>query len=215
MALALNALGIVAYQRGRYSEADQRVRGALECWRAVGDIFSIVWGLNNLGVLAMDQGRLEEARNRLAEALALGREVVAPSGTILCLANLGDLSVRLGEYRRAAAYLREGIRLAHELGYSSNLLNLLTYTVEWLVGLGRTRAAARLSGALLARREALGQPVSQADTQRWEKALQAARGALDDGEFTTYQDGGRIVEIDWAVADALRELESLLLETPA
>jgi tetratricopeptide (TPR) repeat protein len=212
-ALATNALGVVAYQQQDYARARELVSAALASWRTVGDTFSVVWALNNLGVLAMEQDDPAEARDRLLEALALGRDISAPSGTVLCLANLGDLSVRLGEYRQAAGFLQEGIRLAYELGYTSNLLNLLTYTVEWLAALDRARAVASLSGAIIARREALGQPVSRADRPRWEQVLESAEARLGDERFHADQDAGRALGLDEAAHFALRELETLLPET--
>ncbi len=104
LAFASHVRGVIAYELGRYAEAEARQEAAVAILRQMGR-GTLVWYLAHLGMAQLAQGKR-------AEALACAQEVegliaTQPEGTIpvMCaLCTLAIMALDMGDYERAGRY---------------------------------------------------------------------------------------------------------------
>jgi tetratricopeptide (TPR) repeat protein len=136
MARALNLVGIIHKQQGRFQQAAAAMRGALELHRELGDRLRVGGTLNNLGLAAEERGDYAAAEAHYQDALAIAREIKDRELEYLSLRNLGSAQVGLGIYAAGEARLRQALQIAEAAGW-----------------LDRSRVYSRLAEACLGRHD--------------------------------------------------------------
>ncbi|HUC34923.1 MAG TPA: CHAT domain-containing protein, partial [Gaiellaceae bacterium] len=100
-----NALGLIAWDQGRLSEAADHWRRTMEIARAVGDQEYVAKPAMNLGLWYAGIGELQDAREAFAASLAAGRNLGIRPLELRSLVNLSMVANRMGEPRVALAWL--------------------------------------------------------------------------------------------------------------
>jgi len=124
-ALALNYLGNVHLQLGRYEEAADHLRQALVFFQETGERAVQGRVLGNLGVVHQFQGRYGEAVSAHQQALTIFREISDSFGLAATLNNLGNSEERLGHYDASASHHAQALSIATEIGASHVQCNSL------------------------------------------------------------------------------------------
>jgi len=126
-AAALNNLGSVNTQRGRFVEALRCYQEAMTLRRQVGGLTSSV--LTNTGALLARLGRHDEASSHLEEALRLEEESNDRGGSANTLCHLAEVAVQLGRLEEALNFANQALVQAREIGARA-------VEMDALVGLG-------------------------------------------------------------------------------
>ncbi|WP_033337467.1 tetratricopeptide repeat protein [Catenuloplanes japonicus] len=107
----LTNLGLVYSQQGRFDQAGEHLRAAIDLARRCGDHEAETRALGNLGHVDSWLGRYDDAAARLREALALCRRTGNRAGEARVLGNLGQVYRRQGRHADADRHLREAVTL--------------------------------------------------------------------------------------------------------
>ncbi len=113
---ALNALGILAYDRGDFGRAIALHEESLRLRRAIGDHRGIAISLHNLGIAALQAGDRARSEALNAESLTIQRELDDKQNLALSLNSAGILARSRGDHERARALYEECLALLRELG---------------------------------------------------------------------------------------------------
>ena len=113
---ALNGLGLVDQQQGRYQQAVSHLQQALALYRETGDRLGEARVLNNLGGTVLQKGSYRQAASHFQQALALYRETGDLVGQARALANLGVIDERQGRYQQANSFNQQALALYLETG---------------------------------------------------------------------------------------------------
>lgn len=119
LGFALNALGLNAYMRGEYGEAQTPLEEALAHFRQVNEPAGIASVLNNLGNLAAAVDTAENyaaARSFYSEAIGVARSTDNLQELARALINLGTVEHVGHLYPLAQIYYQEGIAAAAAIG---------------------------------------------------------------------------------------------------
>ncbi|WP_416520110.1 AfsR/SARP family transcriptional regulator [Streptomyces achromogenes] len=132
---ARTALSNVHLAAGRYSEADQEARHAMELAVAAADTTPISWASTDRGIIALNRGRYEEAEQLLTMARDGYRSAGNRSGEAGALCNLAQLHQRMNRTHSAIALAEEGVQIYQQLGFNLRLAN-----ARYSLGVALTRA---------------------------------------------------------------------------
>jgi predicted ATPase/DNA-binding SARP family transcriptional activator len=210
----LNNLGNVACMQGDYGRATELFAESLAVQREHGSAEVIAIALSNLGYVASLQGNYGRATALLDESLALRRELGDREGVAIALNNLGQVACEQGDLSRAAERQVESLELFRELGavwgmmYCLQGIALVAQASEYLSD-GRRRAA-RLFGALAARRATLGISLPPNEQDQIEHALAVLHAAMGDTAFDAAWADGRAMSLEQACSYALATASPLL-----
>jgi tetratricopeptide (TPR) repeat protein len=112
----LNNLGVLAYYGGRWDEALERYRGALEAWEAAGDRSSVSMAAFNIGEILLAQGKLDEAEPLLRDAARASQASGGATDVAETALELARLDARRGETDRALEALEAARQTFVEAG---------------------------------------------------------------------------------------------------
>jgi tetratricopeptide (TPR) repeat protein/class 3 adenylate cyclase len=147
-ALALrNTLGIVAWERGRYTDALNHYQDALRLAREHGNAAQQAVILNSLGVTLMRLQRPTDALTALEEGLARSR---ASGERILeahASAALGQLYRTIGDLGRALERFEQSLEIRRVLNDRTGQASMLRRIAETTSALGNSEAASRAAAA--------------------------------------------------------------------
>jgi len=113
---ALEALAIVAENRGDFTSAETYFRESLRICEDAGDKRGAAFVANNLADLAMNQGASEVAKAVFEDNLHRFQDLHDDEGVAWTSVNLA-VAVRKTDPHRAYLLLKEGLFLAHSLGH--------------------------------------------------------------------------------------------------
>jgi class 3 adenylate cyclase/tetratricopeptide (TPR) repeat protein len=147
----LNNLGAIAYFAGRWNEALERYREAVEAWERAGDTRSVSLASFNIGEILSAQGRLDEAEPLLREAVRSLRAAGAVADIADSVLETAMLDARRGNLERAFAQLEEARALHEKTGNASATLLIDARVAEALELGGDYDRAAELAASTLAR----------------------------------------------------------------
>jgi ATP/maltotriose-dependent transcriptional regulator MalT len=217
LAFGLLILGIAAEDSGEYTVAAGHFSESLNHAQIVGN--PVITGLLLLhrGIVAWGQGDHARAREFASRALEVQRTadglIYAGSESI---GFLGLLACEQGDLPRSIELQRESLVIELESGYTEmvavNLANVGMLALA-VARPARAARAARLLGAAVEQREAIGNPFKQPEHDVYQRATHAAREMLGD-DFEMAWNAGRCFSPAEAVADAfaaLDEIESLVI----
>jgi predicted ATPase/DNA-binding CsgD family transcriptional regulator len=214
MAFGLLILGIAAEDSGEYTVAAAHFSESLIHAQAVDNPVITGLLLLHLGIVAWGQGDHARAREFAGRALEVQRTadglIYAGSESI---GFLGLLACEQGDLPRSIELQRESLNLELESGYNEMVAVNLANVAMLALAVGRPERAARLFGAAVEQREAIGNPFKLPEREVYQRATNAAREMLGD-DFVAAWDAGRAFSPAEAVADAfaaLDEVESLVI----
>lgn len=187
VAVSEDYLGFVAWLEGRYEEAEERCRRALSYFERAGRHQGVA-ALVNLGAAALHRGASESARRYLERALEDARSVGYREGMAFSLYLLGVIAGRAG-LPEAGPLLGESLQIDTELGNRWRVASVLEAVAAYVTA-GNPEVSARLLGAALTLRQALGTPVPPAERPEVDRATSAAKKRLGDDEFARYWASG-------------------------
>ena len=118
---ALQSLGSIARERGRYAEAEALHNESLALQRELGNEEGIARSLDGLGFAAWLQGDPGLAWSFCSEALNLYRGLQDTEGIAWSLVNLGAAAQYRDDLGRATALLEESLALSREAGYKEGI----------------------------------------------------------------------------------------------
>ncbi|MCC6704626.1 MAG: tetratricopeptide repeat protein, partial [Thermomicrobiales bacterium] len=214
VAAILVNLGPVARRLGEPDLAARRYQEALAIYRRLGDRQRAAIVLNNLGVLAISQQDPGRAATLFQEALSGFRALHDEPGIALALRNLGEAQLDLGDLPAALASYRDALRGYADQGARGGAIDALEgIALCQLTGPDPIRGA-RLAGAATVLRDAFLLDRDPADQERIDHALAAARANTGRGQITNALEGGKGLDFDRAVAEAL-ESEAIAPSPPA
>ncbi len=203
IAASLNNLALVATEQGDFPRAEALLEEGLSLVRDLEDPYSTSVLLHGLGELVRREGDLARAETLHEEARAIKQELGDKRGVALSLRALGIVARDRGDLTRAEALHREGLALAWDVGDKQTV-------ADSLEGLARVAAlaknaplAARLFGATIALREALGASGEVDDRADLDRAVADVHAQLGDTAFTEAWNTGRELPLDQVVEEAL------------
>ena len=116
--LGLRVLGIIAWRRGAYPEAERTYREALSLARTTRKRVWEAVVLDGLGLALSCQGYYEEAERCHAAALDLNRALDNPFQQVHNLANLAAVSRRAGRRDNLLTLARQALNLARKIEFN-------------------------------------------------------------------------------------------------
>ncbi|GGQ61804.1 AfsR/SARP family transcriptional regulator [Streptomyces asoensis] len=132
---ARTALSNVHLAAGRYAEADEEARRAIELATAAQDATPVSWAATDRGIIALNQGRYEEAERLLTTARDGYRADGNRPGEASALCNLAQLHQRMNRAESAVSLAQQGVEIFQQLGLSLRLAN-----GRYSLGVALTRA---------------------------------------------------------------------------
>jgi CHAT domain-containing protein len=149
-----NALGLLAYQQGRYSDAMVRYSEAKAAAEAVNDSLSIAKAAGNLGMVHTDLGDFDLARSELMHFADVSRKAGQALPLANQLSNLGMLEVRSGNPDAAFPWLWRAMRLYVSIDYPAGMESVMGQMGSAFADLGEPqKALAYLDSAISIARE--------------------------------------------------------------
>jgi predicted ATPase len=204
----LSMLGLIAIARRDYAAASPLLEESLALSREADARHIISTSLNYLGQLAYAQGDYSQAEVLFAESLALRRQLGDRRGSVAILGALGEAVLAQGEVAGARKLHAEALSLSRELNYQQGYSWALRGLAQTAAAVGRPEQAVRLWGAEEALREATTLPIWPEQQPDYERAIAAARAALDEETFAAAWAAGRAMSLEQAIAYALEESDA-------
>jgi tetratricopeptide (TPR) repeat protein len=160
-----------------------------------------------MGVLSLE-GRLAALREEFDAARAAAKQIPALPRTagkpgVLRAMDLGFIALREGDHAEARAQLMQALAVRYEENRTQDFILTLLYLATAEAGAGYAERAARLFGAAEAWHERLDMVMYPIDRQPYERAVRAARSALDPAAFEAAWAEGRALSLEEVVEYAL------------
>jgi predicted ATPase/DNA-binding CsgD family transcriptional regulator len=121
LATALQRLGSIAREEGRYADARRLHEESLAIWATIGDSAGVAASRDYLGFAAWLAGDAERAADLCAQAVATFRAAGLRQETAAALVNQGVAVWLAGDPERGAALLEESLGIAMRLGYQEGI----------------------------------------------------------------------------------------------
>ena len=201
-ARALNSLGLVSYQEGRYPEARAL---ADECQRVAteaGDRRGIAQATHLRGLTFHREHAFEAAHDQFERCLAIFRALSDRQSIAMALCDLGFLAAMRGDTATARALLGAGLSEGREVGNQRRLAIALSAAATLIAERDPERAI-RLDGAAIAACERLGARLERGLRVQYESRLSPARQQLGDVNASLALEAGRSMALDEAVDEAI------------
>ncbi|MGW0755229.1 BTAD domain-containing putative transcriptional regulator [Streptomyces sp. NPDC002814] len=146
---ALTTLTNVHLVAGRFSEADEEARHAMELAHIADDLAPRCWAANDRGIIALYQNRYAEGEAYLRQAIDSFRQDENLAGEASALCNLSRIRLALGRVGSAVELAQQGIAIYDRLGHTLRGANGRYALGMALTGQGGLSAAVdRLTEAL-------------------------------------------------------------------
>ncbi|CAN5874969.1 adenylate/guanylate cyclase domain-containing protein [soil metagenome] len=203
IARVLNNLAITAANQGDFTQARQLFEESLAIRRRLQDRWGVANSLNNLGELALLQQTYDQAHAYLQEAVTALREIGDKWDLGNALVTWGNALRAQAEYLAAYPLYQESLQINRDLGDRRTLAYLLENIGVLLALQGNAAHALQLVGAAVTLRETLGTPLSPAEHNQLENALEPARQTLGIAAATVAWEAGRALTLEEAIATVL------------
>jgi len=181
-ARAINALGIIRYERRDLNGARDCYHRALELALDVGDDELVGLACQNAGVVASDTGDLREARIAFLESIGSFVRSGDADSASLGYNNLGVASAGIWEWLEAEVYFSRGIELAERLRNAPMLAKLYGNRAEPLIFVGELQEAGESLRLAEETARAVGDRFALAVAARWRAVMARIAGAYDEAE---------------------------------
>jgi len=195
-------LGNVLKDQGDYDQAMAVMEEACSILEPSGDIGGLATTRMYLGLTLLEQGDLVRAHAELTNALALHHQDGFMYGVASTLLALGRIAAERGDVAMAANHYAESLTLWTEVRSQEGLADAVAATATLAVTCNQPDVAARLLGAASAVGDALGYVAPPKTQKRYERAAQAARVALGEGQYAIAWKTGRLISLKQAAVEA-------------
>ena len=178
---SLNLLGVIRFERGRLSEAEQSLAEALTLATQFGDSLTAARACNNLASALHLRGRPDEAVGLYRGALLAYQRLGDRRGAAEAYHNLGLIYRQLGEWRNAEDATGEAVRHAELVGEPGLLALARTGRAELMAERGhlaQARQELERAGRLAAE---AGDEVGSAEVERVRALVDYKAGDFDRG----------------------------------
>jgi predicted ATPase/class 3 adenylate cyclase/DNA-binding CsgD family transcriptional regulator len=212
LALALNWLGHTCLHLPDLEAAQAAYAESSGLFRQTGDGWGVALALSGLANTAFQRGDYTSASALHEEAAALRRAVGDRWFLSFSLVSLGDVAHALGDNSRAASFCAESLSLFRDLGSTWGIAVSLTTLGQIAVAAGHAGHSVPLFGAAEALLQAASAHLDPADRPPYERAVEAARAALSERDFTAAWARGQAMSLDEAISTGL-EVHDLVQST--
>jgi predicted ATPase/serine/threonine protein kinase len=203
VARALSNLANVVKLQGDYTRARSLYAECLDIFQGLADRTGVAWSTNYQGDVARDQGDSAAARTLYERALAIFRELGDAWGVAGTLADLGNLANEERNYSAAHSLYGESIRTFQQLGHKRGIARLLECFACSAAAQLEAQRSLRLAGTAAALRQNIGAPLTPAEQEKLEAALDRARETLTHTAGATAWLEGWAMPVEKAVEEVL------------
>ncbi len=116
LAQSVSAIANFNIRGGKYTEAEELHREAIELWHKHGEVSGLSHSYSGLGAALFFQGRLDEAEECYRTSLSMARDSGDLRGISRALNNLGLLLSRRGGLDEANSLFQESIKISRQIG---------------------------------------------------------------------------------------------------
>ncbi|MDQ3654062.1 MAG: tetratricopeptide repeat protein [Chloroflexota bacterium] len=205
-AFALSVRGNLSEDGGDYDAARSYFAEANALFEETGDQANVAVTLHHLGIVAYGQGNLKQALDQCASALALAREQNDPWAVANALSYVGLIQVDRKHTFEAANALSEALALYRQIAATERIVDVFRRIAVLAQARGEPHAAVRLFSAADAIGGRTGAVQALPERAAYERATDAARRVLSDGDYhAAWASGQRL-----SLADALAETNGCL-----
>lgn len=141
VASAMNGLGTLEYDAGRFEPARRLYDQSLRIRRELGEGRGIAQSLTNLGLCHAAEGDFELAVQRIDEARTIHESLGNAFGVAKTLGEIGFLRSRQGRHEEAIRLLDRAVQIQADLGPNISLLCRLGFAHLWAGSLDEARTA--------------------------------------------------------------------------
>jgi len=210
LAAALHHFGVVVSELGDFTLARAYFEEALSVSRDISvPPTSLAQTLLTYAVALLEQRHLDEAEGHAAEALELCHQVGDRRSMALALTQLGTIALARGDRETARERLCTSISILRELGDVAAVALVLERFVVLASASGQPTEAIRLAGAADAIRAFASTPLSLAGQAKLNQTLEPLRRALGSEATEEAWRSGQTLNLEAAVAAALRIAEPM------
>jgi tetratricopeptide (TPR) repeat protein len=194
--LAKSNMANAAKAEGNFDLARNLLEQVAAASQARGDVRGVASALNGLGDLAASEGDHDAARRYHHQSLVRYRQINDRWGTARVLADLAHIDLKALDYTAAARLLKEALQAFHALGHQRGVARQLE-SLAWCAGCqSRSDEAVTLASAAAAIRLKIGTPAKQAEQERIDSTLTAARTRIGNEAFENAWKEGRTAPLD-------------------
>jgi tetratricopeptide (TPR) repeat protein len=115
IASCYHRLGVIAWGRGNYAQAEQRYQAALAIYEELGFRFGIATSYVQLGEIAQERGDYAQAEQRYQASLAINEELGHRAGIAVSDHALGMIAHLRGDYAQAEQRYQASLAINEEL----------------------------------------------------------------------------------------------------
>ena len=115
LAKCLNNLGIIAYERGNYTEAEQYARQGLQLHRQLNNQLGVAYSLNHLAQTMSTQGDYIQAQQYYEESLAIFEAFGDRREIAICLDCIGYINYLMDNIAEAKHYYEESLLICQKM----------------------------------------------------------------------------------------------------
>jgi excisionase family DNA binding protein len=203
---ALHLLGLVEYFQRRWDRAGPLLERALGLRRELGLDAEVAVNLMLLSGVADGLGETEVAASHAEESLAIFRRIGHAAGAANTLCQLARLAAARGDDRGAALAYHEALGLWAGVGHHWAIVRALAGLAAIAAAHGQPEQAATLVGAVDARADEVGVPISTSvfpfAGASYDQAAADAHDILGEEWFSDLRAAGRALPLEEAVAVA-------------
>ena len=203
IARALSNLASVMKFKGEYSKASSLYDECLTLFRQVGDEAGMAWTLNYQGDVAREQFDFASARSYYENSLAAFRQLGDVWGIAGALSDLAGICCDQGNNAEAHRLYGESIRMFQELDHKRGIARVLECLASTASAQSNAEQSLHLAGAAAALRQRIGAPLTPAEQNILEKALDFARRTIGNAAGLTAWMEGWAMPVEQAVQEAL------------
>ena len=127
---ALNASGLVDFNKGRYEEAEKKFNEALAYNISVKNKFREADNLFLLGLLNGQQNKTDKAKDYYKRCLKIRKEISDQIGMVVALKNIGQILFKEKNYAESKKYYTEALAYSREMALLENEVISLYHLAE-------------------------------------------------------------------------------------
>ena len=211
IAMAMHGLGWTAFGSGQYDEAQERFQTSLSIARELDDKWLISFAVHFLGIVKAFQGDFDPAREHFDECIALSLELGGPTAAIaFSHFHLGRMDRIHEEYASAEDHFRESLQLFRAIGDPRGIAYALVGFAALAAAQNEMRRSARLCGAVINLRDALGPLLEAGLLAEHDRDVAAVQAELGQSVFSEAWSQGKTMGLEEIIAYALHQADVFL-----
>ena len=192
--------------RGNYAQSHQLLERSLKLYQDLNKPEEVAYVIEWMGDLARCEGDYVRARELIERSAALQRSLEDKIRLSYVLSDLGQILIHFGELDHSEALFKEIMGIQSELG-KRTLMNSLAFIGFAFLANARSEPlrAVRLLGAWEAQCKTTGYHLEGPERPDYERNLASLRAQLSEAEFDEAWSEGLAMDLEQAIAFALKE----------